>query len=63
MQIILNKQEIYDLKYAVEMGIAAINSGGDEEERRWKGDKYNWQLMNDALRGLERVDEILNCKD
>lgn len=60
MQIMLNEEETRDLKYAVKQAIAAINSGGDFEERRWKGGQYNWQLMNDALIWLERVDKIVN---
>tara|TARA_R110000868_G_scaffold801_4_gene5928 strand:+ start:281 stop:451 length:171 start_codon:yes stop_codon:yes gene_type:complete len=50
----MNVKEMVNLIETIDLAIVAIESGGDEEKRRWNPE-YNWQLMNDALRFLKQL--------
>ena len=50
----MNVKEMANLIFAIDMAIKAIESGGDDDKRRWNPD-YDWQLMNDALRCLKEI--------
>jgi len=50
----MNVKEMADLIFAIDMAIQAIESGGDDEKRRWNPE-YNWQTMNDALHCLKKI--------
>jgi hypothetical protein len=53
-EIKMNVKEMVDLIFAIDLAIQAIESGGDDEKRRWNPE-YNWQTMNDALRCLKEI--------
>lgn len=59
MKIILNLNEYYDIKRAIQFSKDALLSGGDFEQRRFGENKYDWQLVNDALHVLEEAEEHL----
>jgi hypothetical protein len=58
MKVEFTHDEFKDLIGTVRYAIEAIESGGNEEERRFGGNQYNWQTMNDALRALKNIEAL-----